>query len=81
MISPLLQQTATLIVKLPEEVSLPAYNEKPRARKNFVRNIVQIMQSATLELVYVGIAKAESPVTRECFGAAPSLNPNARSTA
>ena len=47
-------RTSTLVVKLPSEVSLPAFNEKPRTRKAILRTIIQTLQTQKMELLYVG---------------------------
>lgn len=51
--------TSTLMLKVPQDVVIPPYSEKPRARKLVVRRIIEILQTRQLELLYVGLNPGE----------------------
>ena len=46
--------TSTLMIKLPVDIEIPTFQDKPRIRKAILRNIIQTLQTKTLELMYVG---------------------------
>ncbi len=46
--------TSTLMVKLPEDVILPTYQEKIRVKKTILRSVIRTLQTRRLELLYVG---------------------------
>lgn len=50
----LLPITSTLIVKLPDYLVIPEYQEKIRAKKTIIRTITQALQSKEIELLYAG---------------------------
>jgi hypothetical protein len=42
------------MVKIPTDLAIPSYQDKPRVRKAILRTIIQTLQTKTLELIYVG---------------------------
>lgn len=50
----LLTSTSTLMVKFPDDVFLPAYQEKVRIRKTIIKTIISTLRKRQLELLYVG---------------------------
>ena len=50
----LLSNTATLIVRIPGYVEIPAYQEKSRAKRTIIRTLIRSLQLKDLELVYAG---------------------------
>lgn len=46
--------SSTLMVRLPQDVELPAYQEKSRVQKTILRTIIKTLQTRELELLYVG---------------------------
>jgi hypothetical protein len=50
----LLSNTSTLVVKLPDYLILPEYHDKIRIRKTIIRTISQLLQTKTLEMLYIG---------------------------
>jgi hypothetical protein len=50
----LLSNTSTLVVKLPDYLILPEYHDKIRVRKTIIRTISQLLQTKTLEMLYIG---------------------------
>ena len=45
---------SVLLVRIPEHVFIPEYQDKPRPRKAILRAIIQTLQTRTMELVYAG---------------------------
>jgi hypothetical protein len=54
MVKSLLSNTSTLVVKLPDYLILPEYHDKIRIRKTIIRTISQLLQTKTLEMLYIG---------------------------
>ena len=50
----LLSNTATLIIRIPGYVEIPAYQEKSRAKRSIVRSLIRALQAKDLDLVYAG---------------------------
>ncbi len=46
--------TSTLMVRLPEDIILPAYQEKIRVKRTILRTVIQMLQTQKPELLYVG---------------------------
>jgi hypothetical protein len=59
--------TSTLIVKLPDYLEIPEYQEKIRAKKAIIRTVTQLLRSKELELFYVGY-RPESGIDYELPG-------------
>ncbi|RZJ35026.1 MAG: hypothetical protein EOO51_06990 [Flavobacterium sp.] len=50
-------QNSVLLVRIPEDVFIPEYQDKPRPRKAILRAVIQTLQTKTLELLYAGPQK------------------------